>query len=213
MTRASRHAVFVLAGLALAGCASAPPKPPQAERPYPCIMHPPSELTPDFSVSQHVEATAMGRTGAFDSVVQKHGNELVIVGLGPAGIRAFVLRQTGDAITFDQSFGPKLPFSERNVVIDVHRTFFKRLTTPAPPEAGAATIKGTIDDEAVEEDWRDGSLVERRFSRPGSSYHGVVRVTYGAGCTRERCAPVTTHLVNEWFDYALTITNTDFNWL
>ena len=208
-----RRTLSIVAAALASACASTPPTSPGAERPYPCIMHPPSELTPDFSVSQHLEAMAMGRSGGFDSVVQKHGNDLVIVGLGPAGVRAFVLKQTGDAITFEQSFGPKLPFSPRNVVVDVHRTFFKRLVVPAPPATGAATIKGMIDDEEVEEDWRDGSLVERRFSRPGSAYRGVVRVTYGPGCTRERCAPATTHLVNEWFDYALTITNTDFTWL
>jgi hypothetical protein len=162
-------------------------------------------------MSQHVEAAAQGRTGGFDSVVQKHADELLIVGLGPAGIRAFVLKQSGDAISFERNIpGPELPFSPRNVVVDVHRAFFKKL--PNPPASGTGTIKGKVDDEEVEEDWRDGNLAERRFARPGTQYKGVVRVTYSPGCTRDRCAPEGLQLKNEWFGYALKIDCRDYNW-
>lgn len=195
-----------------AGCAPAATstRPPTSEREYPCILHPPSELTPEFSVNQHVEAFAQGRSGGFDSVLQKHGNELVIVGLGPAGVRAFLLKQSGDAITAEQYFGPKPPFPPRNVVIDVHRAFFKRLPSPPP---GASIIKGKVDDEDVEEDWKGDNLVERRFFRPGTGYQGAVRVTYSPGCTREHCAPPQLKIVNEWFGYSLKIDCTDYTWL
>lgn len=177
---------------------------------YPCILHVPSALGADFSVSQHVEASKDGRTGAFDGVLQKVGNELVIVGLGPAGIRAFVLKQSGDQISFEKSFGPDMPFPPRNIVVDVHRAYFKHLP---PPPSGAGTVKGTIDDEQVEEDWVDGNLGERRFTRPGSAFKGVVRITYERGCTAARCAPASFRLVNEWFAYSLRIVSTDYNWL
>jgi hypothetical protein len=206
--------VAALSLLLVAACSPAVRSPaPGAEREYPCILHSPDQFSPDFSVSQHVEAAAQGRTGGFDSVLQKHGNELVIVGLGPAGIRAFVLKQSGDAITFERMIaGPELPFSPRNVLVDVHRAFFKRLPQP-PGSPGAGTFKGVIDGEEVEEDWRDDNLLERRFRRPGTSYQGAVRVTYAPGCTRQRCAPSKFRLVNEWFGYALEIDCTDYNWL
>lgn len=184
--------------LVLAACA--PAKPPPADTEYPGIIHPASELTPDFMVEQHIEARKNDRTGGFDAVLQKKGGDLTIVGLGPVGIRAFVLRQVGTDATFEQSMGPAFPFPPRNVLVDVHRAFFKRL----PPDA----TKGTIDDEEVTETWKDGTLVERDFHR--GDRPGAIRVHYGPGCTRERCEPSTIRLVNEWFGYELTIENRRF---
>jgi len=197
--------------LVVAACGPRPSGPVgPAAREYPCILHAPSQLGVDFSVNQHVEATKDGRTGSFDGVLQKAGNDLVIVGLGPAGVRAFVLKQSGDRITFEQAFGPELPFPPRNIVVDVHRAYFKALP---PPPSGAGKVTGTIDDETVEEDWLDGHLAERRFTRPGTTFQGTVRVTYARGCTPQRCAPASFRLVNEWFSYSLAIANTDYTWL
>ncbi len=179
-------------------------------RAYPCVLHRPNELGPDFSTRQHVEAFAGGRTGSFDGVLQKRGNELVIVGLGPAGVRAFVLKQTSDDLSFERSLDVDLPFPPRNILVDVHRAFFKRLT---PPASGAGTVRAKLDDEDVEEDWRDGHLVERRFARRDPSLQGIVRVTFASGCKAARCAPESVRLVNEWFSYSLYITNTEWVWL
>ena len=187
-----------------------PPAAQPAVRAYPCILHSPDQLGPDFSVRQRVEATSGDRTGAFDGVLQKVGSELVIVGLGPAGVRAFVLKQAADRVTFGQTFGPELPFPPRYILIDVHRAFFKRLP---PPASGSGTSSGRVDDEEVEEDWLDGHLAERRFSRPGSALEGLVRVTYARGCTVARCAPASFRLVNQWFSYSLTVSNADYTWL
>jgi hypothetical protein len=203
-----RGATIIAACLMMWSCAGPskePASPASAE--YPCILHPPNELGPDFSMRQHVEATAGGRTGSFDGVLQKVGNSLVIVGLGPGGVRAFVLQQDGDAIKLERTMGPELPFSPRNIVVDVHRAFFKKLP---PPQSGTGTVRGTLDDESVEEDWRDGNLVERRFARPGSAHKGVVRITYAPGCTAQRCAPPSLRLVNEWFSYSLAIESTEY---
>lgn len=187
---------------ALAACGpSAPPASPSAQGEYPGILHPPSELHPDFSVRQHIEATASGHSGSFDAVVQKHGDKLVVVGLGPASVRMFVLEQTDKGVRFEQSFGPTLPFPPRNIVVDVHRAFFKGLP--------AGTTEGTVDDEQVHETWRGDQLVERRFTREGRT--GAVVVSYGPGCTRNRCAPRTIHLKNPWFAYELAMENDDYD--
>lgn len=182
----------------LAACA--PAKPPPADTEYPGVLHPASELTPDVMIEQHIEARKNDRTGGFDAVLQKKGADLTIVGLGPVGIRAFVLKQVGTDATFEQSMGPTFPFPPRNVLVDVHRAFFKRL----PPD----TTKGVLDDEEVTETWKDGTLVERAYRR--ADRPGAVRVLYGPGCTRARCEPSTIRLVNEWFGYELTIENRRF---
>jgi hypothetical protein len=202
-----RRALAVVV-VASAACAPPPAAPPAEGRAYPGVLHPPATLGPDFSVSQHVEAISGQRTGAFDGVLQKRGDELVVVGLGPAGVRAFVLRQVGGDVSFEQSFGPALPFPPRNILVDVHRAFFKRL---APPASGAGTVKGDLDGEAVLERWAGGELVERSFTREGE--RGAVRITYEPGCTRARCAPSRIRIVNEWFGYSLTIDNGEFTWL
>jgi hypothetical protein len=186
----------------------AAPAPPPETREYPCILHAPSELSPDFSVRQHIEAKAYGRTGGFDAVLQKKADTLVVVGLA-GGVRAFVLKQTdAGGITFDQSFGPKLPFPPRNVVVDIHRAFWKRLPRPndAPP---TTTLTGDLDGEKVLEKWNDGNLVTRVFTRPGE-FEGAVRVSYGPGCKAESCTPSSIQIDNEWFRYTITIANTDF---
>lgn len=188
--------------LALAACGpSASPASPSAQEEYPGILHPPSELHPDFSVRQHIEATAQGHSGSFDAVVQKHGDKLVVVGLGPASVRMFVLEQTSEGVRFEQSFGPTLPFPPRNIVVDVHRAFFKGLP--------AGSTDGMVDDERVQETWRGDQLVERSFTREGRT--GAVVVSYGPGCTRSRCAPSTIRLKNPWFSYELAMENADYD--
>lgn len=202
-----RALLFVVASMALAACSPASPaksaEPDTTE--YPCVLHEPRSLTPDFAVDQHVVVKKGDRTGEFDGVLQKRGDELLVVGLGPMGVRAFVLRQEGTAIHFEQSMGPSLPFPPRNVLVDVHRAFFKRL--PSPPADGEH--HGRLDGEDVTEIWRAGSLVERRYERP-SFRPGAVRVRYGPGCTAESCEPATIEVLNDWFGYELRITNGRF---
>jgi hypothetical protein len=174
--------------------------------PYPCALRPLATLSPDFTVQQHIVATGHGKSGGFDAVLQKKGDTLVLVGL-VAGVRAFVLKQEGLRISFEQSMGPPMPFPASYAVIDIHRAYYKRL--PRPDDAApSGVIRGALDGEAVEESWSNGSLTERRFSRPGQT--GVVRVEYGPGCTAARCLPAWVRIVNEWLDYTVRVDNEEF---
>lgn len=198
--------------IVLTACASHTPPPASADQagdPTPLLR--PAQLTPDFSVQQHLEASSHGKSGAFDAVVQKRGGELVIVGLGPAGVRMFVLKQgagaADDGITFEQSFGPQLPFPPRNILLDVHRVFFMGLS-PAQRSAGAGTFEGETPAGKVREIWRAGELRERQFSRPDRQ--GAIIVSYGPGCRADRCAPDYVTLDNGWYGYVLRIENHDY---
>jgi hypothetical protein len=118
--------------------------------------------------------------------------------------KAFTLEQRGERIEFHQFLGPELPFSPRNVIVDVHRVFFKRL--PAPGQPGyTGVVRGELDGEAVEETWRDGELRGAVFTRPGTALHGAIRVALGPGCRPAACEPASATLVNEWFAYTLTV--------
>lgn len=196
--------------VAMAGCRASPPATPTVDPAESYRLRPPSELSPDVVVEQHVTATKDGKSGGFDAVVQKRGDELLLVGLGPMGVRAFVLRQQGSAISYEQRLGPTLPFSPKNVLVDVHRAFFKRLAEPQREAAPDGVWRGTIDDEEVVETWRAGVLVERRFGAPGQPAEAV-RVVYGPGCRVERCEPATIDLVSERHGYRLAIENRRFH--
>ncbi len=205
----------VIAGLSV-GCATAPGPRRQvfssaaAAEGYPCVLHDPREWRVNFMVQQSIDVRAVhdGRTslGHLDAVVQKQDDTLVIVGLGPMNTRAFTLAQRGARVEFEQFLGPDLPFSPRNILVDVHRVFFKALPRPGGA-AGTGVVRGLLDGETVEERWADGELRGRSFARPGTALRGAVRVEYGAGCRPERCEPASVTVENEWFGYTLAITN------
>jgi hypothetical protein len=177
---------------------------------YPCVLHDPGTLPHDFMVRQSltIRARRDGKAieGQLDAVLQKQRDTLVIVGFGAMNVKAFTLTQRGERIEFTQFTGPELPFSPRNVVVDVHRVFFKRLPVPAEPSY-SGVVRGELDGEHVEETWRDGQLRARVFTRPGSTLHGAIRVELGPGCGPSRCEPESATLHNEWFGYTLTIAN------
>jgi hypothetical protein len=176
---------------------------------YPCVLHDPRTLPHDFMVRQSLTIRAQrdGKpvTGQLDAVVQKQGDTLLIVGFGPMNVKAFTLTHRGDRIELTQFIGPELPFSPRNMVVDVHRVFFKRL--PAPTAVHDGVIRGELDGEIVEETWRDGQLRARVFTRPGSALRGAIRIELGPGCDAIQCEPESATLHNEWFGYTLTIVN------
>lgn len=190
---------------------------------YPCVLRAPATLPHDFLVRQSltIHARRDGKPdgemieGQFDAIVQKQGDTLLLVGFGPMNVKAFTLSQQGDRIEFQQFVGPALPFSPRNVLVDVHRVYFKRL--PAPPAGFSGVHRGELDGETVEETWQAGELREVVFARPGGTTHrpdgttvplrGAIRIALGPGCTAAACEPQTATLRNEWFDYTLTITN------
>ncbi len=177
---------------------------------YPCVLHPPQTIAHDFMVRQTIAIHAMHEgkpvDGELEAVLQKQGDTLLIIGFGPMNVKAFTLTQRGAEIELAQFVGPELPFSPRNVIVDVHRILFKRL--PPPTEPGySGVLRGELDDETVEETWQGGELRATAFTRPGSAFTGAVRIELGAGCTPARCEPVSAALTNEWFDYSLTITN------
>ena len=132
----------VIAGFAL-GCGSSTATAPRrqvfssnaAAEGYPCVLHDPREWPANFMVQQTIDIRAEreGHTveGQLDAVVQKKGDTLVIIGLGPMNARAFTLTQRGRRIEFEQRLGPALPFSPRNILVDVHRVYFKALPRPA----------------------------------------------------------------------------------
>lgn len=207
-----------LAYVAIAACGGPPKRTAViqtgAPSEYPGVLPDPRTLAhPDFMVRQTltIKTRRDGKVveAELDAVLQKQGDTLLIVGFGPLNAKAFTLTQLGDRIEFAQFMGPELPFSPRNIVVDVHRVYFKRL--PPPTEASYSGVhRGELDGETVEETWRDGQLRGSVFTRPGDKkLVGAVRVERGPGCTPAHCEPESATLSNEWFGYTLSIANED----
>jgi hypothetical protein len=205
-------AAALLIAVALAGC---PPRQRRwsiaasAPAEYPGVLHEPASLADDFMVRQTltIRTVADGKPveAELEAVLQKEADTLLIVGFGPMNVKAFTLTHRGDRIEFEQYLGPELPFSPRNIVVDVHRVYFKRLPPPAAGFSGET--RGELDGEQVVETWHDGELRGRVFTRPGSRLQGAVRVELGPGCGPDRCEPESTTLTNEWFGYTVAIVN------
>ncbi len=204
---------ILLLSIALTACGH-PPKTStiQTDAPseYPGVLRDPKTLPHDFMVRQslkiHTQHDGKPVDAELDAVVQKQGDTLLVIGLGPMDTKAFTLTQKGDQIEFAQFAGPELPFSPRNIVVDVHRVFFKRLPAPAEPSY-SGVLRGELDGEHVEEVWKAGQLRASTFTRPSEKLHGAIRVQLGEGCTPAACEPVSAMLRNEWFGYTLTIIN------
>ena len=182
---------------------------------YPGVLHDPRTVARNFMVRQSLKLDTKHNgkplQAEFEAVVQKQGDKLLVLGLGPMNMKVFTITQLGNRIEFQQFRGPKMPFSPRNILLDVHRVFFKRL--PAPTEGYSGVLRGELDGEHVEETWQAGELRERVFTRPGSTFRGAVKIAFGAGCSATGCEPESATIRNEWFDYVLAIENNGFETL
>lgn len=192
-----------LASLLLA-CAPAPHAPYGLS----ANLRDPAGVPRDMTVRQHIAVVAMTEhgeeEGAFDAVLQKHGGELLVIGLGPAGVRTFVLRQTAAAVTLDQRFGSPLPFAPERIVLDIHRVFFR---CAQPPPLGEGMAFAVVDGDSLVEHWTQGQLVERRLVASDGEH---VVMTFGPGCTVAACRPASVTLTSETRNYRLSIANEQF---
>ena len=197
---------FALTSLALVltacGGASEHAGPPR----YPGTLRPANELGPDVMMRQQLEADWGDDRQGFEAVLQKQGDEMVLLGLGPHGGRAFLLEHRGGEIHFETFVDLDLPFPPRYVLLDVQRTFFPYLSTEPLPDG---IHEGVVDGEKVTERWRDGRLVERRFERLDGDPEGVIRVDYGPGLVFGQRPPQSITLDNGWFGYTLRVRTVD----
>jgi hypothetical protein len=183
---------------------------------YPGVLRDPATYAHEFMVRQtitiHAQHDGKPVDGQFDAVLEKHGDRLVILGFGPMNVKAFSIEQRGDRIEFAQFMGPALPFSPRNIVLDVHRVYFKRLPSPTDPSY-SGVLTGELDGEHVEETWQDGQLRKTVFTRPSGTLPGAIRIELAAGCRAISCEPESATLHNEWFGYTLSIANETYEQL
>jgi len=194
--------VWISVALFGTSCGSALRKPTMgSNESYPGILVDTSSIAPDFFWQQRVTAHYQDRTISFAAVVQLHKGKLTMVILSPTGHRAYTLIQKGRQISFIQSIDRELPFSPRNILIDLHRIFFRSIA-PRPSSDGVHSARQ--DGEQIVEVYKNGKLQERRYKRLDSRPEGWIRIRYNGGMV-DHVPPPRIDFVNGWYGYRLTI--------
>jgi hypothetical protein len=212
-----RRGWLFIALLAL-GCATRPtpppgPSPSAAKRDYPGRLVPTETLARDFrafAVRQRLTASHDGRSlPSLEAVLQLHGGVLRLVGLGPMGMRAFVITQKGVEIEAEAQMKEAAALHPRDVLNDIHRVFFRGLFTGSaakPPPDGEHT--GNDDGEVITETWRQGHLVRRIYTRPDQPGRIIIDFLGPGAVVAE-----TVVIDNGWFGYQLRIVTLEQQWL
>jgi hypothetical protein len=198
----ARLAPLVALTLTLTACGGSEPRPesPQGSpEPYPTELASPSTFGADFAMEQEVTMRHQRGENTFRAVLQKQGDELILLGLGPHGGRAFVLTQRGQEIEFESFMPRELPFPPAYILHDIHRAWFK----DAPGE------EAEMDGERVTETVVDGRVTERRYERLDGQPEGAIVVRYEGGLAPgapvTAAPPETVVLDNGWFGYQAII--------
>lgn len=197
------RASLVLA-LVLGACGGAETTAPR----YPGTLRPPSAMGADVMMRQRLTARwGEGEETSFDAVLQKQGNALILLGLGPHGGRAFVIAQRDGAVSYEELVDIDLPFPPEFILLDVQRVFFPRLS-PAP--LGDGVHERVVDGERVIERWQNGKLVSRTFERADGDPAGTITIGYGTGWAPGE-QPPTVRFDNGWFGYSLSVETLSWN--
>jgi len=144
-------------------------------------LHTPAEYAFDFTIDQQVSVEYGTESQSFRAVVEKRGDRIVMIGLGPHGGRAFVLTQEGSVVSFESQLPRELPFPPEFMLMDLHRTWLKAI-----PHEGPSMPDGEheafVDGETIRETWLGARLQSRHFSITTSNQAWwSVRVTYQGG--------------------------------
>ncbi len=208
---ANRFGQIVCLAASLCACQSSPkgevsgntqqPNPPAlSEDAYPGQLRPMSEVPHNFVLRQQLTGSARGHQFRGETVLQKQGDTLTLIGLSPFGSRAFTLIQRGDTVEYTEHMPQPLPFPARFMLIDIHRTLFVGLL--GPREDGRHTE--VVGDEQISEEWAGGRLQMRSFSRVDGHPAGTIVIRYQGGY-RPGEAPQKVTLDNSWFGYQLEV--------
>jgi len=213
--RAASIAALWLAAIlggALPGCAVRPrpaPPPAPAGGEYPGTLVPPSSVPGDFIARQELRASHGATRVRLESVLQKRGDTITLLGLTPLGTRAFLLQQEGVSVTFTPYLDRPLPFPPRYMLIDIHRALFIGIGPGPLPDGVHAIRRGG---EEIRERWQGGRLVERTFRRESGVPPGLITVTCEEGM-QFGVPPRELTFKNGWFGYELTITTRSYETL
>ena len=199
---------LLLAALGLTcACACGSPRPAEAggvTRPPVGALHPPGEVAGDFAIDHGITIRWEGREQSFRAVLEKRGDVLTVVGLGPHGGRGFVLRQEGTTVSFESHMPEPLPFAPEHILMTIQRTWLGGL--PGAPLSDGEH-RGVRDGEAIVERWEAGLLRARSYRREDDTPPGRFEIAYEGGMAPEAGGMTPSRIVvsDAWMGFEITL--------
>jgi len=131
-------------------------------------------------IRQWVEIRWPGGEERFEAVLQKEGDSLLLVGLGPMGRIGFRISLEDEELGLQNDTGQTMPFSPAYILADVQRIFYPWLEPWLEEEQRCRSCRrrGARRGLEIEEHRVEGRLVERRFSVSDRPSLGEVVVRY-----------------------------------
>ncbi len=169
--------VVLLAGVA--GCAHAPGAP--AIPACPGSLRPTQQIEGELRLRLRMRLQASELDAALELAVEKRGDELVVIGFDPFGVKSFSLVQRGLEVEVEGLPPAVLPTAPLNVLRDLHRARFLALETPP---GGQGQVMASLDGVRITEHWSGGRLEWRRFERAGEAPESGVRVDFDGDVVR-----------------------------
>lgn len=187
--------------------ACGPPRPPvgsDAARPPVGTLHSPGEVASDFRIDHRITIRWDEHEQSFRAVLEKRGDVLTVVGLGPHGGRGFVLRQEGTTVSFESHLPEPLPFPPEHILMTIQRVWLAGL--PGAPLPDGEHL-GARDGEEIVERWEAGLLRSRRFRREDDTPPSEFAVTYESGIAPDAsgATPSRVTVSDGWMGFQITL--------
>jgi hypothetical protein len=135
---------------------------PREIRNCPGPLVPTQEIEGDFAIQQRWRVIAGEIDFPLQGLLEKRGDELVLIGLNAFGAKLFTLVQRGTDVEVQAAPPAILPVPPLNLLRDLHRMLF--LAAEAPP-TGNGEVTRLRPPDRIFESWRDGQLQRRDFLR------------------------------------------------
>jgi hypothetical protein len=166
------------------------------------FLLPVAALPGDLVLQQHVTIRWGDDEQSFDAVLQKRGDQLLLLGLGPMNRVGFVLTLDDGGVHLENRSGRDLPFEPERILADVQRVFYPWVTSEPPCtdcERGVTRLG-----LAIWERIGPAYLEERRFEDLGETERGTIIVRYDDWMDRGSI-PGRAVLTNNWYGYELRV--------
>lgn len=181
----------------------------------------PAEALPEtFVLRQTVtvrwtDAAGQVDESSFAAAIQRQGDSLLLLGLGPLGGVGFTLNLVKGKVSFENRTGRDLPFAPERMLADVQRVYYPWLD--AAPECGDCVRTGRRGGFEIEEHHEHGRVTRRRFvpvakSGNEAGEHAGIEVLYSGepvfgGLLRNA------RLLHEGFGYEVELETLGIDWI
>ncbi len=88
------------------------------------------EQLPHFMWRQGLRITAQGKTHQLEAIVQNDGHEFFVLGLGPGGMKLFLVTHTQKGVTSRIFVSQRLSLSPEYLLFDIQRALFWQPSVP-----------------------------------------------------------------------------------